>query len=453
MTLRLLLLLSLFAPPAEAKKLVLYIEIGRYQHGRSDLHTARDAHWLHRALGPQGFDSLRLFDKQATAAGIRHAFEALSQRAGPGDVVVIHFGGHGTQLADQKNGDEPDGKDEALVPYDAPHPAQAHTPAYQQSPLFIRDDELGTYLTALRHRVEPRGHVLVLIDACYSGTLSRGQEARLRTDNIVATMPPPMAADSVVSGWFELQPSPLRTRPTSVVVLMAGAQAHQKHNEIRDPDNQWVGPLALFFSQTLAATDGPATYRSVFLQIEARMRDRIMGQLPTLEGDASATLFGGKLIRPATRARQRQEADWLRKRIVPHPAMRVVASLHPAEYRNNVPVLRTTRQATLSLRNTGNVPVYVTVIDIQPDDAVSVLFPNNRYRPDSLWLRPGQVRTYALGTMAPPLGLEHLKLLLTRTRADVATPATYLLTRFPDHPRPTPDEAALLDVRFWIDKP
>ena len=59
-----------------------------------------------------------LTDAQATRQGIIDAFRALSAKARAGDVVVVHYSGHGSRMKDA-SGDESDGLDETIVPHDS----------------------------------------------------------------------------------------------------------------------------------------------------------------------------------------------------------------------------------------------------------------------------------------------------------------------------------------------
>lgn len=69
--------------------------------------------------------------------------------------LIIHYSGHGTQVRDDRRGDERDGYDEALVPVD------------WRSAGFITDDWLQRIiLRRLRRGVK----VFALIDACHSGS-------------------------------------------------------------------------------------------------------------------------------------------------------------------------------------------------------------------------------------------------------------------------------------------
>ncbi|MCB1676189.1 MAG: caspase family protein, partial [Halioglobus sp.] len=108
-------------------------------------------------LRGQGFDVSFLLDGEATAAAILAGIDAVLSRAGRGDVVVIQFAGHGTQISDT-SGEEIDQLDESWVPFD-----------FLEGE-FVVDDALGE----LFDRYRDRGVELVLFtDCCHSGTSSR----------------------------------------------------------------------------------------------------------------------------------------------------------------------------------------------------------------------------------------------------------------------------------------
>ena len=60
----------------------------------------------------------KLVNQQATKSAIVNAFKTLASQSKRGDVVYVHFSGHGQQMKDMHN-DEKDGLDECWIPYDA----------------------------------------------------------------------------------------------------------------------------------------------------------------------------------------------------------------------------------------------------------------------------------------------------------------------------------------------
>ena len=93
--------------------------------------------------------------KRPTKRNIRMALYWLVQGCQPGDSLVFHYSGHGSQ---QKNytGDEVDGYDETLCPSDF------------ESQGMIVDDEINATIV----RPLPQGVKLhAIVDACHSGTV------------------------------------------------------------------------------------------------------------------------------------------------------------------------------------------------------------------------------------------------------------------------------------------
>lgn len=68
------------------------------------------------------------------------------------------------------NGDEPDGYDEALIPYDAP---RRYSKGIYEGECHLRDDELQLLLDAIRRKAGQTGCMTVVVDACHSGTADR----------------------------------------------------------------------------------------------------------------------------------------------------------------------------------------------------------------------------------------------------------------------------------------
>lgn len=139
-------------------KLALCIGINNYPGTYMDLEgCVNDANDWAQMLASRGFAVSMLLDAQATKAGMVAAFQRIIADAVDGDVAVIVFSGHGTYQPDT-DGDEPDGIDEALCPYDV----QTHDAA-------LIDDEIHAILRARKDGV----HLVLISDSCHSGTVNR----------------------------------------------------------------------------------------------------------------------------------------------------------------------------------------------------------------------------------------------------------------------------------------
>lgn len=140
-----------------AKKVALCIGINDYPGTNSDLHgCVNDANDWSAALKKRGFEVENLFDKAATGKNLRAALEKIVGSAKSGDLVVVQYSGHGSFVED-KDGDEPDGTDECLCPYDI----------MSNGPLV--DDELDIIYGSKAHGVK----IVFISDSCHSGTVAR----------------------------------------------------------------------------------------------------------------------------------------------------------------------------------------------------------------------------------------------------------------------------------------
>lgn len=155
-------------------KRALVIGIGEQEDKSwSKINGDKDVPYVQQILMTAGYKNVTtLINKQATKTGIVAAFKKLTTKCSSGDIVYIHFSGHGQQVTDV-NGDEKDGWDEAWIPYDA---YLCYNEKKDKGEKHLIDDELNTLLTAIRNKIGDGGKLLVVVDACHSGDSSRGQD-------------------------------------------------------------------------------------------------------------------------------------------------------------------------------------------------------------------------------------------------------------------------------------
>ena len=128
----------------------------------------------------------RLVNGQATKNGIVKAFKGLVSQCKVGDIVYVHYSGHGQQMKDVHN-DEKDGLDECWIPYDA-----YRKPCKKdRGEKHLTDDEVNYYLNTIRDKIGDKGKMLVVIDACHSGDGTRGED-----DEIVRGVEDTLVVDS-----------------------------------------------------------------------------------------------------------------------------------------------------------------------------------------------------------------------------------------------------------------
>ena len=136
----------------------LCIGINNYPGTHMDLKgCVNDAKEWTAELESRAFNVTTLLNGQATKAAMVNAFKAVIGQAVSGDTVVITYSGHGTFVPDL-NGDEIDGLDEGLCPYDLQTGGQA-----------LLDDEIHELFSARK----PGVRLVLISDSCHSGTVTR----------------------------------------------------------------------------------------------------------------------------------------------------------------------------------------------------------------------------------------------------------------------------------------
>ena len=150
------------APPAPAassnghpRQRALCIGIDDYPAAPLEGCVADALAWA-AALKKRGFATELLLQADATRQNILDRIGRLLRESRAGDVLVVQFSGHGTQLQDL-NGDEDELQDEALCPHD--YAAGA----------FVLDDDLR----AVFRQVPPGVSATLFADCCHSGSVAR----------------------------------------------------------------------------------------------------------------------------------------------------------------------------------------------------------------------------------------------------------------------------------------
>lgn len=132
----------------------LFIGINDYKGTQNDLFgCVNDANDWHALIAPTCSTTSLLLNGQASRAGILNGISNLLRKLGRGDTGIITYSGHGTWIPD-RNGDEADRRDEALVGADLQ---------------LILDDELFTILS----KRTAGTNIFFVTDSCNSGTVYR----------------------------------------------------------------------------------------------------------------------------------------------------------------------------------------------------------------------------------------------------------------------------------------
>jgi metacaspase-1 len=241
-----------------------------------------------------------LLDGDAAAAGIKAGLGWLAEGgADPDAVRVFHYSGHGSYVADQ-NGDEPDGRDECLVPYD------------YHAVGFITDDVLKT----LYDRFPTGGNLTLVMDSCHSGTVNRAPEE----DVVFRFLPVPAAEQEKIDAAAakfvqdqqefvfrelkklrgqELTDAELRSKVADLMasfekkrfgnvrtketnVLLAGCRSDQTSADARIA-GEYHGAFTYYLADAIQRAKGQITYRQLADKVGKKLKGGNFSQIPQLE--------------------------------------------------------------------------------------------------------------------------------------------------------------------------
>ncbi|MEH2097846.1 DUF4384 domain-containing protein [Nostoc sp.] len=169
------------------------------------------------------------------------------KQAKPGDVVVFHFSGHGSQVEDRDR-DSPDGLNSTFVPIDSQLP-QGY-PAVGGAVQDITGHTLFLLMSALK-----TDNVTVVLDSCHSGGGTRGN-LRVRSRNGGTLLQPSQAELDYQQQWLgklglsQQQFIELRRKNVAKGVVIASAKREQYAADAAF-DDFYAGAFTYIFTQYL----------------------------------------------------------------------------------------------------------------------------------------------------------------------------------------------------------
>ena len=277
----------------------------------TDLSSNYDVELVKEMLKEQRFleqNCLYLLDKDATPENLDKAFKKLLENLKLGDMVYFHYSGHGQQVADIKpkkrkgivGGDEADGLDEALVLYNAPK-NMVNLKDYEMEHHYV-DDQMKVQFEKIRKKIGAKGQVVLVIDACHSGTSTRGaDEPKVRGTKekcVPSDWKASNASDTSEAFGTDFEYNTNTTM--GKMVAFFGCKSDQVNNEyLPEGSNNRYGSLTYFFIKGLKKLgESNSSYANLFSEIRKNMLIHFSGlQVPEIEGDdLNQLLFGDGFI-------------------------------------------------------------------------------------------------------------------------------------------------------------
>lgn len=254
-------------------KHALLIGVGDYpdrsnnQKSWADLSSVNDIRLIKNMLLGQGFDAKNieeLIDAKATESNVLKSFDRLLLTINIGDIVYIHYSGHGQQIADWDSKDYPnvryiskdegqDGFDEAFALYNAPI---EYFEGYQFNEHLI-DDQLDYYISSIENKIGKDGHVVVVLDACHSGSGTRGSEPTKKRGSSTVCAP-----DSYKRTYFVDDNKGFISGPGIKSVFM-GCKDRQVNYEI-NVNGTGYGSLTYSLVEAITNLKDKSSYKNVF---------------------------------------------------------------------------------------------------------------------------------------------------------------------------------------------
>lgn len=280
------LLLGLFAAlPVQAAKRALLVGVADYPNLPSWLQLAapvNDVEIVEALLRQRGFADGNIEQlitakekKLPTRANILAALERLAAQASDDDFYYLYFTGHGSrQPARATDNTETDGMDEIFLPTDVSGWDRATGTAKNA----ILDDEIAVYIDRIRDR---GADVWLVIDSCYSGTMTRGASAipevrYRRVDGDVLGIPDVAPGvkitDRDVMADFSTRDT-VQGKPRGELIAFSAAQSAQTTPEMKLPRKAEERRFHGLFTYTLMevmAANPQLSYQQLAQQVLSR---------------------------------------------------------------------------------------------------------------------------------------------------------------------------------------
>lgn len=284
-----------------SEKKALLIGIGNYPESGHwpQINSANDIVIIKAALINQGFKEeniLTLTEADATKKNILEEINTVwFNKLKPTDIAYFHFSGHGQQMADQ-DGDEIDGLDECIVPYDSPKDFKA---GVYEGDKLITDDEIRDAFIKIRQKLGDHGHLIVVLDACHSGTGTRGNPLARGTTEIMASKSFLEAnSQRITTKENDKMNNDMAANSTKLAPMVSffGSAQNQLNYEYTNDKGEHYGSLSFAMSKLLSQTKPDESYRGLFDKIKVEMSTIAPMQQPQAEGDLDMEVLDGKAL-------------------------------------------------------------------------------------------------------------------------------------------------------------
>lgn len=230
-------------------------------------------------------------ERPPTYQNIVNAFNSLTEGANPGDLIYIHYSGHGGRVATIFPDLKGDGQfDECLVPMDVGNDGH-----------YLRDVEMTTLLK----RMTDKGLIItVIFDSCHSGGATRGDgDVRGARDGKVDTTERPKDSnvakrDELAQNWLLLTQNSSKEgwlpNQRDHVFLGACRPSELAYEAAFGTGTERNGALTYWMLDTLNS-NSRLSYQALYDRVKGQIQSKFPNQLPMLLGEGDRLVFGSEI--------------------------------------------------------------------------------------------------------------------------------------------------------------
>lgn len=267
--------------PRRTKRIGVFIGISEFKSSRDLSVCHKDAMAMQAAMKEKGKldESFLLVNREATLSAIENLIRRkLPSITGPSDTIFFFWSGHGGRCPDN-DGDEEDGYDEFLVPYDG-----GGNDIATVRRTMLMDDTFGRWVQELDGR-----KLIVILDTCCSGGQSANQKGIDGPDGIGQ-----LARGGQSFDFFGGEVDRTKDIGQKETALLASSKPVESSFERLEGD---LSVMTYFMVEHIHDHTGSLSLRDAFTYVENRVpsyvRSRVRGhtQTPVLVDYTSPPLY------------------------------------------------------------------------------------------------------------------------------------------------------------------
>lgn len=250
----------------------------------SDLKSVEnDLFYMKFVLEAQGFECEVLNANGLSKGTIFHQMnKALLDKVKPNDLALFYYTGHGTQIFDYDDDECEDNLDEAIV-------LSTFSEVEPQLDQYILDDELNLAIRPIREKLGDSGQMVLIFDACHSGSFSRGKYQTVQSLRTDVAMP--NYEEDQIEFSIENCSNTYSDKGLAKIVGMYSSSYADKSFEFGEGDKKF-GVFTYALIERLRHCDKDYTYSDWVRHIELFMSDKFAtSQKPTTEGNLDQLIW------------------------------------------------------------------------------------------------------------------------------------------------------------------